>query len=129
MAFALAIFSVMIVVLSTYGVFLPDRIIGMVRSNMSRGPGLWIAVGVRLLFAAMLWFAAPISHTPILLKVLAALILLSAIAHQFVGRTRLKIFIESLATWPRWAIRLPCLFGVALGAFLLWSVSSSLGAA
>lgn len=128
MALGLAIFSVMIVVISMYGVFLPDKIIDMVRSNMSGRFGLWVAVGVRLLFAAMLWFAAPVSHTPFALKVIAALILLSAIAHQIVGRARLKMLIELLATWPRWAIRLPCLFGVVLGGFLLWSVSSSLGA-
>ena len=129
MAYALAIFSVLLVVLSVYGVFLPDRIIAMVRSNMSRGIGIWIAVGVRLLFATLLWFTAPVSHTPIVLKVFAVLILLSAFAHQFVGRAGLKKFIETLDTWPRWAIRIPCLFGVLLGGFLLWSVSLSLGAA
>lgn len=123
MAIALAILSVLIVVLSVYGVLLPHRLIGLVRGNMSRGLGLWIAVGVRLLIAALLWFTAPASHTPILFRVFAAVLFLSAITHQVVGRSGLKKFIELLDSWPLWAIRLPCLFGIALGGFLLWSVS------
>ncbi len=71
----------------------------------------------------------PVSHTPTLFKALAALLFLAAIAHPIVGRARLKRFLESLASWPPWAIRLPCLLGVALGGFLLWSISSAIGAA
>ena len=117
------------VVLSAYGVILPHRIISLVRGNMSRGRGLWIAVGVRLVFAALLWFTAPVSQTPSLFKVLAAVLFLSAVGHQMVGRPRLKKFIESLAAWPLWAIRLPCILGVLLGGFLLWSLSNALGTA
>ena len=129
MAIALAILSVVIVVLSMYGVLLPHRLIGLVRGFMSGGLGLWIAVAVRLLLAALLWFTAPVSHTPTLFKALAALLFLAAITLPIVGRSRLKRFTESLASWPPWAIRLPCLFGVALGGFLLWSISSAIGAA
>lgn len=120
MAIPLAILSVVIVVLSMSGVLLPHRLVGLVRGIMPGGLGLWIAVAVRLLFAALLWFAAPVSHTPILFKALAALLFLTAITLPIVGRPRLNRFIESLASWPPWAIRLPCLFGVALGGFLLW---------
>ena len=129
MAIALAILSVVIVVLSMYGVLLPHRLIRLVRGFMSGGLGLWSAVTVRLLLAALLWFTAQVSHAPTSFKALAALLFLSAIAHAIVGRARLKKFRESLSSWPPWAIRLPCLLGVAMGVFLLWAISPAIGAA
>ena len=128
MVIVLAILSVAFVVLSMYGVLLPHRLIGLVRRLTSGGIGLWSAVTVRLLLAALLWFTAQVSHTPTSFKALAALLFLAAIAHPIVGRARLKRFLESLASWPPWAIRLPCLFGVAMGGFVLWAISSAIGA-
>ncbi len=129
MAIALAILSVVIAVFSVYGVLLPHRLVGLVRGIMSGGLGLWSAVAVRLLLAALLWFTAPVSHSPTLFKALAALAFIAAITLLIVGRPRLERFIEYLASWPPWAIRLPCVFGLALGGFLLWSISSAIGAA
>lgn len=123
MIIALTILSLIIVVLAMYGVLLPHRLIRMVRSFMQRGAGLWFAVAIRLLLAALLWFSAPLSHTPTLFKVFAALMLLTAVALPVVGRWRLNQFIEHIATRPPWAIRLQCLLGVALGGFLLWSIT------
>lgn len=96
---------------------------------MSRGVGLWIAVVVRLVFAALLWFTAPVSQTPFLFKVVAVVLLVSAIGHQIAGRTHLRKLIEAMAIWPLWTIRIPCILGVLLGVFLLWSISNVLGAA
>lgn len=129
MAIALAIFSVVVVALSMYGVLLPSRLVGLVRGFMPGGLGLWFAVVVRVVLAALLWVSAPASHTPITFKALAALAILAAIALPIVGLPRLRQFLEYLAAWPPWAIRLQCFFGVALGAFLLWSISPAFGAA
>lgn len=128
MAIALAILSVAIVVISMYGVLLPNNLIGLIRDITSGKIGLWSAVLVRLLLAVLLWFTAHISRTPTLFKILAALLFLSAIAHVMVGRARLKKFLESLGSWPPWAIRVPCLFGVAMGGFMLWAVLPATGA-
>lgn len=129
MAIALAILSVGIVVASMYGVLLPHKLIGLIRGVTSGKLGLWSAVSVRLLLAALLWFTAEVSRTPILFKILAALLFLSAVAHLIVGRAHLRRFLETLGSWPPWAIRVSCLFGVAMGAFMLWAVSSAFGAA
>lgn len=128
MVIALAILSVVIVVLSVYGVLLPYRLVGLVRGITSGGLVLWIGVAVRLLLAALLWFTAPVSQTPTAFKVLAALFVLAAIALPIVGRLRLERLLESLASWPPWAIRLPCLLGIAMGGFFLWSISLAIGA-
>lgn len=126
MAITLAIFSAMFIALCMYGASLPDKLIELVRSFMS-GPGLWAAVAIRLLLAALLWLTAPISHTPTTFKVLAVLVFVAAVILPIIGTYRLVKFIDRLASWPRLAIRLQCLLGVAFGAFLLWSVSPGIG--
>lgn len=125
MTVALAILSVLIVAMSMYGVVQPLKLTALVRGFMI-SPGVWGAVAIRLLLAGMLWFTAPISHTPITFKVLALLTLLAAIALPIIGAARLMNFINYLASWPPIAIRTQCLLGVALGAFLLWSLSPGL---
>ncbi len=128
MALTLAILSLIIVAFSIYGVLLPQRLVEVVRRIMSGRPGLWIAVAVRLLLAAVLWFTAPVSLTPTIFKVLAVLMVIAAVAIPIVGLARLGKLMDYLATWPQWAVRLGCLCGVAFGGFLLWSISSAIGA-
>ncbi len=125
MTVALAIFSVLIIAMSIYGVVQPLKLTSLARRFMI-SPGVWGAVAIRVLLAGLLWFTAPISHTPLTFKVLALLTLLAAIALPIVGAARLMKFIDYLAFWPPIAIRIQCLLGVALGAFLLWSLSPGL---
>ena len=123
MTIALAILSTLIIALSLYGVLLPDRLIRFVRGFMQGGAGLWVAIGIRLLLAVLLWFSAPVSQTPALFTVLAVLMFLAAVTFFIVGHARLNQFIEHIASWPHWAIRLQCLLGVVLGGIFLWSIS------
>ena len=126
MTIALATMSVIIIALSMYGVLLPLRLIRLVRGFMRRETGLWFAVFIRLMLGALLWFSAPVSRTPSLFKLLSALMFLTAVLLPIAGYSRLNKFIEHIAACPLSAVRLLCLFGVALGGFLLWSISSTL---
>lgn len=126
MSIALGIFSVVLIAISIYGVVLPLKLTVFVRSFMT-GPGVWGAVLVRLLMAIILWFSAPVSHTPIIFKGLAFLALMAAVLLPIIGAPRLIKLIDRLASWPPLVIRLQCLLGVAFGVFLLWSVSPGLG--
>ncbi|MEM9628768.1 MAG: hypothetical protein AAGA21_21230 [Pseudomonadota bacterium] len=127
MTVALAAFSVLIIAMSIYGVVQPAKLTALVRHFMI-SPGVWGAVAIRLLLAGLLWFSAPFSHTPLTFKVLALLTFLAAIALPMIGAARLMKFVDYLASWPPTAIRVQCLLGIALGAFLLWSLSHGLGA-
>lgn len=122
MTLLLAIVSVTILVLSLYGVLLPDRLVTWVRGFMAGRQGLAVAIGVRVLLAALLWFTAPVSQTPAVFRVLAIVTLVVAVVLPFVGIDRIRKLIDYVATWPRWVLRLDCLLGVALGLFLLWSI-------
>ena len=128
MTVALALFSVLIIAMSIYGVVQPLKLTVLVRRFMI-SPGVWGAVAIRLLLAGLLWFSAPFSHTPLTFKVLALLTFLAAITLPMIGAARLMKLIDYIATWPPIAIRVQCLLGVALGAFLLWSLSPGLAAA
>lgn len=122
MAIALAIFSLVIILLSTYGVIHPSSLTSFVRSFMG-GLGLWVAVVVRLLLALLLWFSAPLSHTPVTFQVLAIIALVAAAALPLIGVQRIGKLLDWVASWRHLAIRLWCLLGVGFGGFLLWSVS------
>ena len=71
------LFTGMIVILGLWGFFAPRSIGEFVRSWSTMG-GMWLAVALRLGFATVLWFAAPLSRTEMVLKVLAGLVLASA---------------------------------------------------
>lgn len=118
----LAIASIIIVVLSLYGVLLPQKLVTWVRGYMAGRQGLVTAVGVRLLLAALLWFTAPDSQTPTVFRVFAILTLTAALVFPFVGIDRIRRLIDRVASWPVWVLRLDCLLGVALGLFMLWSI-------
>lgn len=122
MAIALAIFSLIIVLLSAYGVFQPSVLTSFVRRFMA-GLGLWVAVIARLILALLLWFSAPFSHTPLTFQVLAILALVAAIALPIIGVQRILKLLDWVASWQQLAIRLWCLLGVGFGGFLLWSIS------
>ena len=122
MAIALAIFSLVIVLLSAYGVFQPSTLTSFVRRFMA-GLGLWVAVVPRLILALLLWFSAPLSHTPVTFQVLAILALFAAIALPIIGVQRILKLLDWVASWRQLAIRLCCLLGVGFGGFLLWSIS------
>jgi len=125
----LSLFSLALVVFSVAGVFMPASLIGLVDNVASQKQGLWSAVFVRLIFAALLWLNSQVSHTPILFKAISVVLILSAFAHIIVGRARLKKFRKILASWPVWTIRLPCLLGAAMGVFILWALSPTFGLA
>ena len=125
MTIALAMFSALIIAMSIYGVVQPLKLMEFVRRFMI-SPGIWGAVAIRLVLAGLLWLTAEVSHTPMTFKVLALLTLLAAIALPLVGAARMMKFIDYIAAWPPIAIRIQCLLGVALGAFLLWSLSKGL---
>lgn len=120
---ALALFSLVIALLSLYGVFQPSRLISFVRGLMANTSGLLIAVAARVILAALLWFSAPLSLTPITFRVLAILALASAFALPLLWPQRIQKIMASIGNWPTPAIRLLILFGVVFGGFIFWSIS------
>ena len=122
MVLGLAIFSMIIVLLSVYGILQPLNLILFVRGFMA-GSGLWVAVIARIILATLLWFSAPLSLTPTTFQALAVLALVAAFVLPIIGAQRILKLMDWVESWRHPAIRLWCLPGVAFGGFLLWSIS------
>lgn len=125
MALGLAVFAVIIALLSMLGVIWPLRLTSFARSLMAKPSGLWIAVLVRVILAFFLWFSAPLSRTPLTFQVLAVIALAAAFALPLVGTQRLLRLIDRVASWRTWGIRLWSSVGVVFAAFLLWSIAGA----
>ncbi|MEM9730483.1 MAG: hypothetical protein AAF997_18020 [Myxococcota bacterium] len=115
-------FASFIICLGAWGCFAPRSIVGFIESWSSTG-GLWLAVLLRVSFGIVLWFAAPLSRTPTALQVLAVLSALSGVALPLFGYTRFQAFIEWWRKLPAPAVRVWCLFAVALGVFVFESTA------
>ena len=114
------LFSGMIVILGVWGFFSPRSIGTFVRSWSNIG-GMWLAVGLRVVFATVLWFAAPLSRTELALRVLAGVVALSAAVLPIIGLSRFQRSIEWWLKLPGNLVRLWCIVGVAIGCFVFWS--------
>lgn len=121
MATTLAIFSALVIAMSLYDVIWPPEILVFARRCTVR-PGIWVAAGIRLLAAVLLWATSPICQTPMVFKVLASLALVAAVALPAMGTARLVDLVERLESWPTMVVRLQGLFGVCFGAFVLWPI-------
>ena len=74
----------MIVILGLWGFGAPGSITTSIESWSSTG-GLWLAVIMRLGFAAVLWLSAPLSRTELVLQVLAGVIAASGVVLPVFG--------------------------------------------
>ena len=125
-AIALAVLSVLLGALFLHGLLRPRRFIVRVRRLMA-GPGPVGAAAARLLLAVLLWFSAPASATPATFRIMAVVVLVAAPAPLILGTAGMQRMLDRMAGWPPIATRLPCAAGLALCAFMLWSVSSAFG--
>ena len=115
-------FTSIIVFMGLWGFFNPRSIVGFIE-DWSSIAGLWLAVLLRLSFAAVLWFVAPLSRSPLVLQVLAAVIASSAVVLPLFGYTRFKAFIDWWRKLPSPVMRGWGLVAVALGCFVFWSIA------
>jgi len=76
----------------------------------------------RLLFGIALWLVAPLSHTPCVFQVLAALSVGAALIIPFMGISRFKSILSWWVHQSPASIRALAGLTVAFGVFLLWSV-------
>jgi hypothetical protein len=119
LALAVALF---VFVMGAWGVFAPGSIFAFI-SGWSSKMGFWLAVLLRLCFGLALWFAAPDTRLPELLRALGALAIISAAMLPLVGYAR---FERVIAWWTKqspFAMRLWSLLAVAVGSVVLWSLA------
>ena len=108
--------------MGAWGVFAPGSIFTFI-SGWSSKNGFWLAVILRLCFGLALWFAAPDTRLPALLRTLGALAIVLAAALPIVGYERFKRIIDWWTKRPPFVMRLWSLLAVAIGGVVLWSLT------
>jgi hypothetical protein len=114
------LFTGMIVILGLWGFFAPRSIGVFIRSWSTIG-GMWLAVLLRVVFATVLWYAAPLSRTETALRVLSGLVALSALVLPIFGFSRFQDTIEWWLRLPGGLVRIWCIVAIVLGCFVFWS--------
>jgi len=119
LALAVALF---VFVMGAWGVFAPGSIFAFI-SGWSSKTGFWLAVLLRLCFGLALWFAAPDTRLPILLRGLGALAMVMAAALPVIGYARFERVIGWWTNRSHFVMRLWSLLAVAIGGVVLWSLT------
>lgn len=123
MGFLVLVFSMIMVVMGTYGITSPAGLVSFTRKWEGQ-LGLWIGAASRIVFGVALWRSAPSSHTPAALEVFGAIALISGIALPFIGVERLSKIISWWSAQSSTFIRGWSAVAIALGAFLFWSAAT-----
>ena len=122
----LAVVSGLLGVLFLLGVLNPRWLVRLARRFVG-GTGVGGVVAVRLLLAALLWFSAPVASTPATFRALALVMATAAVGALVLGKDRAARIADRMAGRPPLVVRLPIAIGLALCAFLLWSISPAIG--
>ena len=122
----LAVVSALLGALFLLGVLNPPRLVMLARRFIG-GTGVAGAVAVRLLLAVLLWFSAPVASTPGAFRTLALVMVMAAVGALVLGKDRAARIADRMAGRPSFVVRLPIAIGLALCAFMLWSISSAIG--
>jgi hypothetical protein len=119
LALAVALF---IFVMGAWGVFAPGSIFAFISGWSSRS-GFWLAVLLRLCFGLSLWFAAPDTRLPVLLRALGAAAIVSAAILPLVGYVRFERVIKWWTSQSPFVMRMWSLLALAIGGLVLWSLA------
>ena len=117
------VFGVTIFVAAGWGLFVPDKLMTLVKSTMDQHWGIYTAVFVRLVLGAALIGVAPASLLPIVFQALGLITIVAAVALAVAGRERIREFIVWWSERFSASInRMWLLAGLAFGAFLVYGV-------
>lgn len=119
MTILVAVLGVLIVLLGLVGLVQPDRFRALFTSMESRTRFI-LAIGIRLAMAGLLWWLADDLRHPHVIRVLALIALLAAIALAIMGSARLDRLIAWWLSRSDGLLRVSALFAAVFGAFLVY---------
>ena len=110
----------LIVLLGLVGLLQPDRFRVMFDVMHSR-TRFWLAIGIRLGLGGLLWWLAEELRHPQVMRVLAGIAVVAAIALFLMGRRRLDALVDWWLALPDRLLRVSALFAAVFGAYLTWA--------
>ena len=118
----IAIFGLIIIALSAWGVIAPKTLVKKVLDLFDRPWGLFLAVGVRLVLGTLFVIAADETRFPTAFRFLGYLMLITAALIPLIGRQRISHLMGWFQAKPPAALRIWLIFGIAFGAFIVYAV-------
>ena len=114
--------GVAIVLLSAWGMVVPEKLMGWVQGVMDRPQGMVIAVGARIVMGLALIGAASVSKFPQGFLILGVTALAAALAFPFVGRKRLRALLGWFDQLGPAFMRTWLILGLVFGACLIYGI-------
>ncbi len=114
--------SLFIVALGALGVASPSRLLGVVRGLQTRA-GLYFAAVFRVLLGLALFFAAPSSRAPELLRILGVFIVVAGLVTPFFGLERYRKLLDWWSARGSLFVRVWATFALAFGLLLAYAVA------
>ncbi len=114
-------FSLVIVALGALGLVSPSRTIRLVRYFQTPA-GLYFAAAVRLVMGMALFFAAPASRAPEVLRILGVVIIIAGVVTPFFGLERFGRLVDWWSAKGPALVRTQAAFALALGLLLAYAL-------
>ncbi len=111
----------LIMLISLGAVVAPARVFQKARSLLANRKGWIAAIVLRLILGGLIIAAAPYAEYTLALQIFGALIVLAGLALIPMGYTRMKEMVDWWAARKSSWIRVFALFGVGLGALLIYA--------
>jgi uncharacterized membrane protein YidH (DUF202 family) len=113
--------SLLIAALGALGVASPSRLLGLVR-YLQTPAGLYVAAALRLVLGLALFFAAPGSRAPELLRILGVVIIVAGLITPFFGLERFRRLLDWWSARGPAFVRVWAAFALAFGLLLAYAV-------
>ena len=120
MLYMVAVIAVLLMAISAFGVFAPERLVAIV-TGWPPDTRLYVAVGTRLVVGLIFVAAASKCRFPAVIYGIGILALAGALLLVLLGEPRLDALIRWWSQQPALAIRAWCLLAGLVGALVLYS--------
>ena len=115
------VFSLSVAALGAAGIVSPARLIDFVRYFQTRS-GLYLAATLRVVMGLALFFAAPASRAPEVLRLVGAFIVVAGLLIPFIGLERFQGFFRWWSSLAPVFLRAWAAFAFAVGALLTYAL-------
>ena len=111
-----------VLLLSVWGIALPQKLVAMVKGVMDRPGGMHVAVVARIVLGIALITAASVSKVPAVFQVIGWLSIAAAVALPIIGSPRIRALVGWFEGVGPTFVRVWLVFGMIFGGLLVYGI-------